>query len=297
MALSHFAGIYSAGEFAYGVNKTTPSLQVINGPSATGAGALTLAFASFALPDGTVVSPLNTNAPITVGGNSSIETVTPSAVSASTPLIYGTPTLNASFTYLHGNGDSIRSGTAGLQEALNYVGAQGGGTVVVDAGWTKLGGTSAMIAAAVIPAGVSLWDNRSGGLPGNVTISLTPAQIDAMFTTPVLLLPAPGANTFYKVNNAVFSTSTGTAYTGGGVIKVGYGSANPPTADALSGDPAATLLTGTQPGLATENGAAIASNTSANYLNEGLYISNATAVFAAGTSTLFVTLDFSIITV
>lgn len=291
---SHFAGLFSAADFAYGINKTTPALLAINGPNATGSGTLTLAFGYTQTNDGVVFNPLNTNAPINVGGNSSTETVTPSAVSDSTPTIYSSPSLTATFTYLHGNGDQIRSGTAGLQEALNYVGSKGGGTVIIDATWAGLGGTNAMISAATIPAGVTLMDNRSGS-GGSVTLSLTPTQIEAMEAAPIELLSAPGTNSFYQVSKAVLASSAGTAYTGGGALKIGYGSSL--TADALAADPAATLLTGTQPGLASEVGATLASNTSANYLNQALYITNGTAPFAAGSSTLIVTLFYSTITV
>ena len=290
---SRFASYYNAGEFAYGINKTTPALLAISGPNTTsGAQALQLAFGYTQTNDGTVFSPLNTNAPINVGGNSSTETVTPSAVSASTPTGYSTTSLTATFAYLHGNGDQIRSGTAGLQEALNYASSKGGGIVIVDAGWTLLGGTQAMISAATIPANVDIQDNRTGAA-GSVTFVLIPAQIEAMEATPIELLGAPGANSFYQINKAVFSTSTGTAYTGGGSIKVGYGSSL--TSDALAADPAATLLTGTQPQIATEAGASIA-GAGTNYLNQGLYINNGTAPFAAGTSSLTVTLYYSIIT-
>jgi hypothetical protein len=164
MALSRFSGEFSAFEFAYGINPAVAPLLAINGPAATGAGTLTLAYGYFTTQDGTVVNyPLNTNAPITVGLTQP-ETVTPSAVSNSTPGIYGSPTVTAtSFTYLHGNGDEIRSGTVGLQEAINYCyNVYGGGTVFVDARWAMFGGTSAMIASVVVPPNVTIADIRNG---------------------------------------------------------------------------------------------------------------------------------------
>ena len=164
MPLSRFSGEFSAFEFAYGINPAIAPLLAINGPAATGAGTLTLAYGYFTTQDGTVVNyPLNTNAPITVGLTQP-ETVTPSSVSNSTPGIYGSPTVTAtSFTYLHGNGDEIRSGTVGLQEAINYCyNVYGGGTVFVDARWAMFGGTSAMIASAVVPPNVTIADVRNG---------------------------------------------------------------------------------------------------------------------------------------
>src|SRR5512135_3322384 len=117
MSLTNFSGQYKASNFAYGLNSQVPGLMVVNGPNATGSGTLTLAFGYFVTADGyEVTAPLNTNAPITVGG-STMETVTPSAVSNSTPKVYAASTLTATFASIHGNGDMVRSGTAGLQEA------------------------------------------------------------------------------------------------------------------------------------------------------------------------------------
>jgi hypothetical protein len=297
MALSHFGGMYVAAEFAYGVNSSTPALQVIAGPNTTGSGALTLAFGSFCLADGTKVNaPLNTNAPVIVGGNSAIETVTPSAVSNSTPLVYGSSTLSATFTSLHGNGDSIRSGTVGLQEALNFVGAKGGGIVVVDQGWTNLGGTSAMISAAVLPTNVTIQDNRFGTSTGatSSTTTLTNAQILGMFATPVQLLPAPGANSFYSITKAVYiNLSNGTEYTGGGVIEVGYG--NPVGQNALSGTLPASFLTGVTSTTAIAVGASTGEINA--FINLGIFIDNATAAFAGAGGPLQVTLFYNLITI
>jgi hypothetical protein len=298
MALSKFAGRFNASEFAYGVSKTTPALQVIGGPNATGSGTLTLAFGGFALSDGTMVNaPLNTNASITVGGNSNIETVTPTAVSNSTPLIYGSSSLTASFTYLHGNGDSIRSGTCGLQEALNFVGSYGGGVVVIDYGWVTLGGTQAMIEAAVIPANVDIEDLRYG-MPDDsgTTVTLTNAQILNMATITVELLPAPNANQYWRVVNAdLVNLNTGTAYTGGSAITIGYGSTTP--TNALSGTIAASFLTTpTATEVIQVPGGLLAATAGTAVLGKGIYIGNATTAFAAGTGTLQVTINAALIT-
>ena len=55
MAITQFAGFYNAASFAYGINKTTPALLVVNGPNTTsGAQALTLAFGYTQTSDGIV---------------------------------------------------------------------------------------------------------------------------------------------------------------------------------------------------------------------------------------------------
>ena len=297
-APSRFSGLINASEFAYGINKTTPALLVISGPNTTtGAQALGLAFGYTQTPDGIIFNPLNTNAPINVGGNSSTETITPSAVSNSTPTIYSSSSLTGTFIYLHGNGDSVRSGTCGLQEALNYANSVGGGIVIVDSGWTLLGGTDAMIEAATVPAGVSIQDNRSGGQPDDITVSLSATQVNTMYTTPVELLPAPPASSFYVVNSAIFiNENGGTAWTGGGAITVGYSNANPGSPNALSGTVAATFLTSpTVKQVLTLAGAQIASSAESTVDALGIFISNATAVFATGTGTLKVRLLYTLV--
>lgn len=295
---SHFAGYYNAGEFAYGINKTTPALMVIGGPNTTsGAQALQIAFGYTQTNDGTVFNPLNTNAPILVGGNSSTETVTPSAVSASTPTIYNSSSLTGTFTYLHGNGDMIRSGTCGLQEALNYAGSNGGGIVIVDAGWTLLGGTDAMLEAATEVSGVSVQDNRTGGEVTDITITLTAAQVNTMFTTPVALLPAPAAGSFYVVSQAILvNENAGMAWTSGGAITIGYSNANPGSPNALSGTIAATFLTTPiVKQILTLAGAQIASAAESTVDALGIFISNATGVFATGTGVLKVRLLYTLV--
>lgn len=115
-----------------------------------------------------------------------MELVTPTAVSNSTPLIYGTTSVTATFAFVHGNGDQIRSGTAGLQEALNAAQAAGGGVVIVDAAWYVLGGSAALIAAASVHDTVGIWDTSSGGPFVGTTFvptTTTPLAVPTALTT------------------------------------------------------------------------------------------------------------------
>ena len=295
---SSFAGWYDAADFAYGINsKVAPLLVVLPITGATGAQTLTVAFPATNLPDGTILAPLNTNAPVFIGGNSNMETVTPSAVSNGPNTSYSQSTLTGTFTYAHGNGDQVRSGTCGLQEALNYAASKGGGIVVVTAGWTALGGTDAMIEAATLPSGTSILDNRTGGESEDSTVSLSAAQVNTMFTTPVELLPAPAAGSFYVVQQAILiNENGGTAWTGGGAITIGYSNANPGSPNALTGTIAATFLTSpTVKQIITLAGAQIASSVESGVDALGIFISNASAVFATGTGSLKVRLIYTLV--
>ena len=167
MAATRFAAQFNANEYAYGVGPTPPAALLVDiGTTVGGAGTLTLAKGQITLADGTSVSPLNINAPITVGIGANAETVTPTAVSGGSLQGYDQTSVTATFTNAHGTGDPISSGTFGLQEAINAAAGFGGGTVIIDARWALFGGTNAMIAAAVLPSGVTIQDNRGGGGTG-----------------------------------------------------------------------------------------------------------------------------------
>lgn len=295
MAITSFAGFYNARSYGYGnAGVEAGPLQVISGSTSTGTYTLTCQPINPYTSAGLKI-PVSVTTPITIGGDSSMETITPTAVSTNNLnqlLITGT------FTYAHGTGAAVSSGTYGLQEAINAAAAAGGGVVVVDAAWFRAGGSQATINAATLLANVSIQDNSgSAGTsdPQTATVTLTNAQILALHATPVELLPPPDANSFYLVTEAVFvNLNTGTAYTGGGVLEVGYGTAV--TTEALTGTIAATFLTGpTATAIASLAGAQITAPTSTNsstYLAQPIYINNATAAFAAGTGTLQVTLSY-----
>ena len=160
---AYFGGQWVAWNFAYGINPRTAALSVHNVPTAAVATTLTVAFGyATAEPGGILFYPLATNAPIGVGIDSNLETVTPSAVSASSPG-YGAMNFTATFTKVHAEGDPVSSGTVGLQEAINAAQAAGGGKVIVDSTWAANGGTTAMINAAVFasPKIVDILDYRS----------------------------------------------------------------------------------------------------------------------------------------
>lgn len=141
---------YFASDFAYGLNGEAPSLIVSQGFTGTGSQTATLASAQTFIRDVTgsyIISPLNINAPVLVGVGSVAEMVTPSAVSTVFPY-----SLSASFANAHGGGTIVSSGTYGLQEAINLAAQQNGGAVTIDGRWAQLGGTTAMIQAATLPA-------------------------------------------------------------------------------------------------------------------------------------------------
>lgn len=142
-AASKFAGLINANTYAYGYYGITP-LSVGIGTTATGAGTITLAYGNIVTTDGVTVMPLATTAPIIVGVGSNAETVTPTAVSCSTPAQYNTCQVTATFANIHGVGDLVTTGTFGLIEAVN-ASHTFGGLVAVDGKWTAIGGVTGTI--------------------------------------------------------------------------------------------------------------------------------------------------------
>jgi hypothetical protein len=175
---SVFNGTVAASDFAYGWTPSplpgnpalpgAPALRVsaFSGTVAAGAsGTLTLDYGTSVTASGIKFSPFFQNGvsflpPITIGVGTANETVTPSAVSCSTPDIQQTCTVTATFTYAHGPGDIVRSGTFGLQEALDFI-SKTGGTAGIDASWSGMGGTTAIITAAIPQPNTAIADTRT----------------------------------------------------------------------------------------------------------------------------------------
>ncbi len=162
-----FGGWFNAVDYFYGGGiDFPPALTILTAPSnspISNPGSVTLESGVMVLTDGTQAFPLNTNAPILVGSGPNQETVTPSSVTNATSPTPGQAGFGATFTKIHGQGDYVASGTCGLQEAINDANRSGGGKVTIDSAWTRAGGTTAMVSAAVFPSPtiVQIVDNRS----------------------------------------------------------------------------------------------------------------------------------------
>lgn len=182
---SRSVGAFVASNYAYGLGGVEPG-SVDSGNGATGSSSIILRIGYIALPDGRKVVPFSVTAPITVGGQSNQETVTPTAVSGCYPVDSSgaTCTITASFSNLHYRGEAVTSGSFGLQEAINDAFNSGGGKVVVDSFWTLLGGTSATITSAVPYESVLIEDDRAAAVEywtpqGGTTTLAAPTTLTA----------------------------------------------------------------------------------------------------------------------
>lgn len=129
----------------------------------------------------------------------------------------------------------------------------------------------------------------------HVQVTLAASDIIGMYAAPVQIVAAAGDSKSIVVTRAVFTiTRTSTAFTGGGAVIFQYGNTvNGGGIQALDSTLASTVITGSAATtISVRNGAVISDSTSTNHTGVGLYISNATAAFAAGTGTAVVDVFF-----
>src|SRR5207245_10724846 len=122
--------------------------------SATGAQTATIfQGGGVTLKDGTLIYPFSSTAPLLWDvGQANQENIATTSVSGCSTYTTTEPpscSITATFANTHGRGAIVKSGSFGLQEAINYANSQGGGVVVVDAQWKLDGGTDAILTAAV----------------------------------------------------------------------------------------------------------------------------------------------------
>lgn len=129
----------------------------------------------------------------------------------------------------------------------------------------------------------------------NATIALTTAQFKGMYATPVLLLPAAGANRLILVNKLSLAMTYGSAqYAAGGAVAAQYKN----TANGAGVLATATIAAATINALAAStvlNAIGPASIVYADAVNQPLYLSNQTAAFTTGDSNFVVTVNYNII--
>jgi hypothetical protein len=291
---SRFAGQYNAAEYAFGNSGSQAQAINIDGPVAVGANGAVVAFGYSSTGDGQIFYPLNTNAPVTVGSGLNAETVTPSAVSA-VNAAYDSMSFTATFANVHGRGDAVASATFGLQEALNAAAAAGGGSVVVDARWSKLGGTSAILAAATVPSSVAVVDVRGGsGSLQTATFPISNALTKTLFSVGVPLLPTPGVGNMWEIDSIVVENVFLTAaFAAGGAIQASYGAGV--TTPASATIPAA-FLTGPTANQVVKVMGVVASTLASTTLNIPVRLAAATADFTTGAGSLIVKVSYRLLT-
>jgi hypothetical protein len=156
-------GAYNAFDFAFGVAPGVAPLLVTAGSPNSGTYTVTLAFGNTTSTSGLVFAPISVNSPVTIGGGTAVETVTPSAVSCSTPAVQYTCQFTATFANAHNNGDLVRSGDFGLEESAGYAAAHNGGLIVLSPLFLQAAGITTN-------AGVTTFLGGFKSLAANITV-------------------------------------------------------------------------------------------------------------------------------
>lgn len=132
-----------------------------------------------------------------------------------------------------------------------------------------------------------------------VTVSLTAAQIKALYDTPVQLVAAPGSGKLIIIDSILWDVAFATTqYTAGGVIAAQYGNTVHGAGPIASGTLAAATLNAVAASSFLSNGG-IAGGldvTKTASLNTAVYLSNQTADFATGDSTATLYVKYRVVT-
>jgi hypothetical protein len=133
----------------------------------------------------------------------------------------------------------------------------------------------------------------------SATISLTAAQIKALYDTPVLLVAAAGSGKLVVIDSILWDIAYGTTqFTAGGVLAAQYGNTVHGAGPVASGTLAAASLNGVAASGFLSNGGiagglSVAKTAS---LNTAVYMSNQTADFATGDSTATLYVRYHVVT-
>lgn len=127
------------------------------------------------------------------------------------------------------------------------------------------------------------------------SITLSAAQIKALYTTSVEVIPAVASKAIYMYGMTLDLTGTATQFANGGVVNLQYDSTANGAGTTLHADIAATVFTGATARVLTyripKDLSAIAT---AGITGKGVYIGAKTADFITGTGTAVVTVKYTV---
>lgn len=158
---------------------------------------------------------------------------------------------------------------------------------------------SGAITGSKIAANAVDYANIALDVAASATVSLTAAQVNGMYATPVQLIAAPGAGKLILIDSILWDIAFVSAqYAAGGAIAAQYGATIHGAGPAASGTLAAASLNGVAAsGFLSNAGSAGLLNVAASASeNTAVYLSNATAAFTTGDSTVNLYIKYRVVT-
>ena len=130
------------------------------------------------------------------------------------------------------------------------------------------------------------------------TVTLTAAQVNGMYAAPVSIVAAAGAGKLILIDSILWDIAFVSAqYAAGGAIQAQYGNTVHGAGSPASASIAAATLNGVAASGYIANGSGSATlNAPATVLNTAVYLSNATAAFTTGDSTVTLYIRYRVVT-
>ena len=155
------------------------------------------------------------------------------------------------------------------------------------------------VTGSKIAANTVDYANIAPDVAATATVALTAAQVNGMYATPVQLLPAPGAGKLIIIDSILWDVAFVSAqYAAGGAIAAQYGNTIHGAGPAASATLAAATLNGVAASsfLGEAGSSTVLDVAKTASLNTAVYISNASAAFTTGDSTVNLYIRYRIVT-